>query len=286
MRQSPYTRAVLSALALALLAAAPAPPDAAQRSRYGWLDAKQPVRTLVDSFATPPGFTRVNEDPKSFGAFLRTLPLLPGGAPVLAFDGSIVHPGSDPRVAAVAELDIGNRDLQQCADSIIRLNAEWHWANAKREGLSYTLTSGAPAKWDDWRKGMRPKVAGQKVTWSEVAAADGSHASFRKYLDFVFTYAGTRSLSAYSKTVDRAALQPGDFFVLPAKELGHAVLVLDLAEDGKGHRVALVGQGFMPAQSFHVLASAPGQAWFALDGDQVATPFWAPFPWTSLRRLP
>ena len=277
---------MLTALALALLAAAPAPPDSAQRARYVWLDAKQSVRTLESAFPTPAGFTRVSEDPKSFGAFLRTLPLLPEGAPVLAFDGATVHPGTDPRVAAVAALDVGNRDLQQCADSIIRLNAEWHWANAARDGLQYTLTSGAPAKWDDWRSGMRPKVSGQKVSWSSAASADGSRAAFRKYLDFVFTYAGTRSLSAYNKPIARASLEPGDFFVLPAKDLGHAVLVLDLADDGKGHRMALVGQGFMPAQSFHVLNAAPGQAWFSLDGEQVTTPFWAPFPWTSLRRLP
>ena len=63
------------------------------------------------------------------------------------------------------------------------------------------------------------------------------------------------------------------------------MLVLDVAEDGTGHRVALLGQGFMPAQSFHVLASAPELGWFSLDGDQVATPFWAPFPWANVRRL-
>ncbi len=34
---------------------------------------------------------------------------------------------------------------------------------------------------------------------------------------------------------------------------GHAVLVLDLATDAQGHRVVLLGQGFMPAQSFSVL---------------------------------
>nr|WP_233582618.1 hypothetical protein [Corallococcus sp. CA053C] len=34
-----------------------------------------------------------------------------------------------------------------------------------------------------------------------------------------------------------------------------------------------------------MLATKAGP-WFSLDGDAVATPFWVPFPMTSLRRLP
>jgi hypothetical protein len=184
-------------------------------------------------------------------------------------------------VAAVAALDVGRRDLQQCADAIIRLHAEWRWPALGGEDLSYRLTNGQAVHWSDWRAGKR----GLKQVAS--AAADGSHASFRGWLDFVFTYAGTRSLWAYAQKIPRAALQPGDFFVSPAtSSLGHAVLVLDLARDAQGHSVALLGQGFTPAQSFHVLQRAPGQAWFPLDGEKIETPFWTPFGWADLRRLP
>jgi hypothetical protein len=66
---------------------------------------------------------------------------------------------------------------------------------------------------------------------------------------------------------------------------GHAVLILDIAESKDGRRVALLGQGFMPAQDFHVLRAPDGSPWFSLDGDNVETPFWKPFGWKSLRRL-
>ena len=67
---------------------------------------------------------------------------------------------------------------------------------------------------------------------------------------------------------------------------GHAVVVLDVAADGRGGRVALLGQGFMPAQEAHVLAPAAGEVWFDLDVDAVDTPFWPePFPWSALRRM-
>jgi hypothetical protein len=258
---------VFALLALTLAAAAPTVP--------AWLQ-QPPTRNLEVAFPPPAGFVRVAVEPASFSAFLRTLPLAPPGTPVLAYDGASIRAGSDPHVAAVADLDVGKRNLQQCADSIIRLG-----------GLSYPLTSGAPAAWSAWSAGMRPHVTGQRVQWSHDAVADTSYGAFRRYLDFVFTYAGTRSLSSYATKVERAALQPGDFLVDPArKDAGHAVLILDVATDQAGHRLALLGQGFMPAQSFHVLADGSGSAWFSLDGDTVATPYWTPFPWSSLRRLP
>jgi hypothetical protein len=63
------------------------------------------------------------------------------------------------------------------------------------------------------------------------------------------------------------------------------VLVLDVAVNAAGERVALLGQGFLPAQDFHVLSPGEGGPWFSLEGSEVATPFWKPFPWSSLRRF-
>ena len=102
----------------------------------------------------------------------------------------------------------------------------------------------------------------------------------------VFNYASTISLDrSSSKKIDRKDLEPGDFFVLPGGP-GHAILILDVATGPSGERSALLGQGFMPAQDFHVLRDARGSAWFSLEGDAVDTPFWpAPFPWSSLRRM-
>jgi hypothetical protein len=75
------------------------------------------------------------------------------------------------------------------------------------------------------------------------------------------------------------------------------VLVLDLATDPDGHRVALLGQGFMPAQSFQILhpgkqdphvTMSPGdhEPWFRIVEDGLDTPFWPRFPWTTLHRFP
>ena len=61
--------------------------------------------TLLQRFPTPQGYTRLPLSPDGFGAWLRALPLLPAGSPVLAFDRALVLPADDPRLAAVAELE-------------------------------------------------------------------------------------------------------------------------------------------------------------------------------------
>ena len=80
----------------------------------------------------------------------------------------------------------------------------------------------------------------------------------------------------------------GSVSALRLVEKGHSVLVLDMARAPDGRRAVLLGQSYMPAQSYHVLRPAPQEAWFAVDpaSDGIQTPFWpVPFPWTSIRRL-
>nr|WP_240360101.1 DUF4846 domain-containing protein [Pyxidicoccus caerfyrddinensis] len=264
----------------------PRAPTREELARYAWLSADAQVRPLESAFAPPKGYTRVAVEAGSFGAWLRGLPLRPNGAPVRHFRGGEVLAGDDARLAAVAELDVGTANLQQCADSVIRLHAEWLWSSNQRERIAYRFTSGDAAAWPRYAAGDRAKVSGSKVAWVRSAKADSSRAAFRAYLDLVFTYAGTMSLEPLKKRPSRDDVRAGDFFVLGGSP-GHAVLVLDVAANPEGRRVALLGQGFMPAQDFHVLSPGGDDApWFPLDGDTVATPFWKPFPWSSLRRFP
>jgi len=276
----------LTAVVLVLLATTArgdAPP--APRPRYGWLAEGTATTALAARIAPPPGFHRVVVGEGSFGAWLRDLPLRALGTPVRSFRGELLHEASDPRIAAVAELDVGSRDLQQCADSIMRLDAEWRYAAGHDDAISYAIGHGHALAWARWAAGERPTVGDRdRVTWARRGKPDGSHAALRAYLDVVFTWAGTASLDETTRRVPRNELRPGDF-VVTGGHPGHAVLILDVAEDGAGHRRALLGQGFMPAQDFQVLAH-DGDPWFSLDDDALATPFWPAFAWSALRRLP
>ncbi len=265
-------------------AAPPAPPDP---KRYPWLTdgSKHPPAegALVDRFPAPPGFARVNVADGSFGAYLRALPLAAPGTPVLSFRGDVLREGTHPHVAAVVAIDVGGRDLQQCADSIVRLHAEWRRASGRGD-VSYKAFSGFEMPYARYRKGDRFHEAGNDLAWSHEAKEDDSRESFRRYLDAVFTYANTVALARDAKKVERSQLAPGDFFVQGGTP-GHAVIVLDVVEGKDGARKALLGQGFMPAQNFHVLRGDGDDPWFSLDAATIATPFWEPFAWTSARRL-
>ncbi|WP_043429593.1 DUF4846 domain-containing protein [Cystobacter fuscus] len=286
MRRSPIWRLPVLALLLGAClvgASEPRAPTRQERARYPWLSADSSIRPLSEALPPPEGYTRVALEEGSFGAWLRGLPLRPEGTPVLDFQGRTILPAKNDSLAAVAELDVGRADLQQCADSLIRLHAEWLWSRGDKERIAYRFTNGDLASWPRYAQGERARVSGSKVTWEKRGPVDGSRAAFQKYLDLVFTYAGTLSLAAGKRRPSREDVRPGDFFVLGGSP-GHTVMVLDVARDAEGRRVALLGQGFTPAQDFHVLSPGDAGPWFSLEGDTVATPFWAPFPWSSLRR--
>jgi hypothetical protein len=241
--------------------------------------------TIAARFAPPAGFARVPTAPGSFGAWLRGLPLLPAGTPVK------LHTGADkPRQdvhLAVVDIDIGARDLQQCADAVMRLRAEYLRAVGRTAEIAFPDTgSGAPIAWTRYAAGERPSPEGRRLTWSAGASPDTSPAAFRRYLDVVFTWAGTYSLDRDLQPVTGSA-EIGDV-VIKGGFPGHAVIIVDQARHpATGEMRVLYAQSFMPAQSIHVLRSAadPSTAWApAPSADQpVATPEWA-FPAGSLKR--
>jgi hypothetical protein len=206
-------------------------------------------------------------------------------APVRLFNGAIkfrqdVH-------AAVADIDTGTRDLQQCADAVMRLRAEWMLAQGRAAEIAFNYTGGGRVPWLRWARGERPSADGRR--WSNRAKPDDSYGSFRRYLDHVFTYAGTYSLERELKPAELAHAQIGDVFIKGGFP-GHAVLIADMIENpASGEKRFLLLQSFMPAQDIHVLKNPrqpDGSPWYPLDfeGDLI-TPEWT-FTRTSLRRWP
>jgi hypothetical protein len=83
-------------------------------------------------------------------------------------------------------------------------------------------------------------------------------------------WAGTRSLVAYDTVAAEGAPSPGDLLVEGGSP-GHAVVLLDVARTADATYV-LVGEGFMPAQDFHV-ELGPHGGWWRWD-DGVELPHW------------
>ena len=247
-----------------------------------WL-AGPVLETLVDRFPPPPGFQRLDLPAGSFGAWLRQLPLRPRGEAVHFFDGRVKPDQSG--VAAVVDIDIGRVDLQQCADAIIRLRAEYLRAAQRGTDIAFNFTSGDRYTYAAWLAGRRPVVSGNRVTWTSVGAKPDTRKGFRNWLDIVFTYAGTVSLQRELVAVrDAAQVEPGDVLIQPGTP-GHAVLVVDVVT-GAGERRVLLAQSFMPAQNIHVLNNPAGGVWYRIAGEKdIATPEWT-FALGDLRRFP
>ena len=273
------TAPLLTLLLIGLVA--PSPP-----ASYAWLGGRHPTRVLEDAVAAPAGFTRARLAAGSFGAWLRRLPLHPEGHAVRLFDGS-EKPNQGAHVAVI-DLDVGDRDLQQCADAVMRLRAEYLWASGQRDRLGFHLTNGMWTPWRRWATGERVKVDGNSTSWVSGGPPDRSRAQFLRWLrGLIFVYSGSASLVRDTHPRGLDDLTPGDV-LLQGGHPGHAVLILDLAQAADGRRRVLLGQSYMPAQDFHVLVNPrdpAGGPWYDPEALRrgLETPEWRPFHDTDLR---
>ncbi len=96
--------------------------------------------TLETRFAVPEGYTRVNCKQDSFGEFLRSYPLLPDGEQVHLYNGN--EKGNQNDHMAVFDMELADGDLQQCADSVLRLYAEYFYQTKQYSRMSFHLTNG------------------------------------------------------------------------------------------------------------------------------------------------
>lgn len=248
--------------------------DAAQENTEG--------NTVETRFLVPAGYSRKNYATGSFGKYLQQLPLKPAGTLTKYYNGEI----KDNKVAAaVIDITVGDRDLQQCADAIMRLRAEWLFSEKRFDDISFNLTNGFNMKYSEWKKGKRLNSACNG--WTNAGTASETHEDFMKYMKTIFTYAGTLSLSKELQTKNIENLEAGDVFIKGGSP-GHAVIVLDVAEGSEG-KVFLLAQSYMPAQDIEVLIN-PNNAnlspWFK-SGELgiLETPEWR-FDWSQLKTWP
>ena len=228
------------------------PEDGTSDSQQAQIKIIQPEGTTLESrFATPEGYVRLEAQEGSLAAFLRGYELKEDGAPVLLYDGD--KKGNQRAQAAVFTMPLVEGDLQQCADSVMRIWAEYYWSTGQYEKIAFHFTNGFLCEYSKWMNGYRVVVEDNDVYWSQSASYDDSYETFEKYLRMVFTYAGTLSLDSYeSETIALTDMEVGDVF-LKGGSPGHVVMVVDLCENEAGEKAFLLAQGYMPAQEFHVI---------------------------------
>lgn len=245
----------------------------------------QEGKTLKERIKVPDGFIRVEVENESFAHFLRYLPLKQHGSKVRYYDGRIKERDV---YEAVVDIDVGKRDLQQCADAVMRLRAEYLYNRKEYDKIHFNFTNGFKAEYTKWIQGYRITVEGNKANWVKTTGYSDDYQSFRKYLDIVFTYAGTLSLSMELVPVKISEMKIGDLFIRGGSP-GHCVIVVDIAKDIKtAEKIFLLAQSYMPAQDIHILKNPVNNdlsPWYSIDfEDELQTPEWT-FKKDELKRF-
>ena len=225
----------------------------------------------ISDIPVPDGYERIQVKDFSFAKYLRNLALNTEDNTVYSYDGSVIMDKNGYQYAVI-DMDIGKRDLQQCADAVMRLRAEYLFYQKKYAEIHFNfLSDGKPRYYTNYAK------------------EDRNYPKFRKYMDFIFAYANTGSLKKELKKVNKIEdIQIGDIFIQTGVPFGHAVIVVDVAKERQtGKKIFMVAQSFMPAQSIHIIKNSNKNLnpWYSVDfGKTLVLPSWTFYP-SDLRRF-
>jgi len=226
-------------------------------------------KTIQERFNTPKNYKRVPLNKKHFGSYLRKLPLKPFNSKVKYYDGREKY--NDNIYISVVDMEIGTRDLQQCADAVMRLRGEFLFEQKRLQDIHFTFVSdGKPRYFKKYAKG------------------DHSYKKFRRYMNYIFAYANTASLrKELAKVESIDDIQVGDVFIQQGNPYGHAVIVVDVAQNAAGEKIFMIAQSYMPAQETQVLVNKQNtklSPWYVAKKGTLNTPEWT-FESTDLRRF-
>jgi len=207
----------------------------------------------IASIPLPPGFTRRKMDEQSFGYWLRQLTLRKDRH-VYLYDGSLKS--YQQAQFAVIDISTGKSDLQQCADAVMRLRAEYLYATHQIDKIAF--------------------IDNDKKVYQCPPNADRT--AFEKYLNKVFAACGSYSLNQQLKAKNKFSdIAIGDVLIKGGFP-GHAVIVVDLAENNKGEKIYMLAQSYMPAQDIHVLQNFNNDTlspWYSIkENNVIETPQW------------
>lgn len=243
-------------------------------------------KTLEKRIAVPDGYKRIKIKKQSFEEYLRKLPLKPHGALVRFYNGE--KKPNNNIYDAVVDMGIGKKNLHQCADAVMRLRADYLWHRGLFDRIHFNFTNGFRVNYSEWRKGKRIILKGNKTYWKQRKSPSNTYRNFWKYMEVIFTYAGTYSLSKELKTIHTEDMKIGDVFIKGGFP-GHAVIVVDMAVNpNTKEKIFLLAQSYMPAQEIQILKNRNNSKispWYSINfGKVLNTPEWV-FKKTDLKRF-
>jgi hypothetical protein len=206
----------------------------------------------VREIELPSGYTRISSDSNSFGWFLQQVPIKKTKA-VYLYNG-MLKPNQSAQFA-VLDISVGKKDLQQCADAVMRLRSEYFFYRNEYEKIVF---------YDN-----------EKKKYAFTTPYTRNH--FTTYLQTVFGMCGSASLEMQLKSKKQlTTIEIGDVFIKGGFP-GHAEIVMDVATNENGEKIFLLAQSYMPAQDIHILKNPMNteiSPWYAVNdiGNTLHTP--------------
>jgi hypothetical protein len=193
----------------------------------------------------------------TFASYLQYLPLRPTYSRVKTYDGNFAF--TDVYTAAIVNMDIGTKDLQQNAGAVIRLRAEYLYLQKRYNEIAFHLNNNFLCDYVHYAEGYRYK----NDAWVLQGKKNYSHKNFLCYLELVFANSGLSSLMKDLKKVTTDPVMAGDVFINDHSP-AHCFIVMQVIENGKHQQRFLLAQGFTPAQEIQIV-KCDDDEWFGLD---------------------
>lgn len=206
----------------------------------------------IQHIPLPEGYHREPAAKGSFAAFLRNIPIK-NSHTVLLFNGTPKR--NQEAHYAILDIPVGRQDLQQCADAVMRLKAEYLFSQGRYNDIVFRDNEGHVY----------------------VFAPPYNRSNLEKFMLRVFGMCGSASLEKELRSVAHFSdIQAGDVLVRGGFP-GHAEIVTDVAVNDAGEKIYLLAQSYMPAQDIHIVKNpmnSDSNPWYdATDrGNEIYTP--------------
>jgi hypothetical protein len=233
------------------------------------------AQNTIGEIAVPAGYSRLVFPDTSFGAWLRKVSLKKDNI-VYLYNGTKKR--NQSAQYAVLDVSVGNEDLQQCADAVMRLRAEYFFKRAEYARINFKASDGTMLSFADWRNGFRYHLQGNKLLKRQSGSTcTNLRQCFDAYLRVVFSYCGTASLQQSLQRVENIQdIRAGDVWIEGGYP-GHAMIVMDVATSARNEKIFLLAQSYMPAQDVHVVRNPADDSspWYKVkQGQALYTPEW------------
>lgn len=201
----------------------------------------------IAAIPLPGDYTRLETGDTSFATWLRKRNLKKNKT-VYLYNGA--EKQNQRAQFAVLDISVGNKDLQQCADAVMRLRAEYLFEMKKFDQVAFTDNANTRYQF------TMPYTKEHLLS----------------YLEKVFGMCGSASLAKQLNKKNINDIEPGDVLIRGGFP-GHAAMVMDVAVNKEGKRIFMLAQSYMPAQDIHILVNPQDEnlsPWYEIEEEIVS----------------